>query len=86
MFYTRIHSPKVRVSVANSQWYAALYKLERTTSLLDNPIELRKLIPSATNIYNQYKTLDQRDDIIEAQKFLMLKINLLENSNDTYCY
>jgi len=81
MFYTRVHSPRIQIAVGNNQWYVSLYKLERTTSLLNNSVELRKLIPSATNIYNKYKTLDQREDILEAQKSLMLKISILENSN-----
>ena len=83
MFYTRINSPRIQIAPRTSQWYIALYRLERFTSLLDDLIQLRKLIPSATNLYNQYQDLDQRDDILEAQKFLMLKINLLENNHDT---
>jgi hypothetical protein len=78
----RAHSPKVQVSVEYNQWYIALDKLERTTSVLNNSIELRKLIPSAINIYNKHKTLYQHDAIMKAQKFLIYKINLLENTNE----
>jgi hypothetical protein len=83
MFCTRRYSYKVYISVTDSQWHTALYRLERSTLLLDDPIELRKLIPSATNIYNKYKTLYQRDAIIRVQKFIIRKINLLENTHDT---
>ena len=81
LFHIIVHSPRVQVSVAISQWYDALHKLEHTMSLLNDPVELRKLIPSATNIYNKASLVSQRYDIIEAQRDLILKINILENSN-----
>jgi hypothetical protein len=82
MFYTRKHSSRIQVSVEYNQWYIALDKLERTASVLNNSVELRKLIPSAINIYNKHKTLYQHDAIMKAQKFLIYKINLLENTNE----
>jgi hypothetical protein len=82
MFYIRKHSIRIQVSIEYNQWYTALDRLERTIILLSSTVELRKLIPSAINIYNKHKTLYQHDAIIKVQKFLMYKINLLENNNE----
>jgi hypothetical protein len=79
MFYTKLNSPTVQVSVANYQWFIALYKLECAIILINDPKELRKLIPSVTNIYNKANFFAQRRDIMKAESDLMLKINTLEN-------
>jgi hypothetical protein len=82
MFYTRKRSQKVQVSVTDYQWYCALHKLECTISSINDSKELRKLIPSVTNIYNKANLFIQRLDILKVKMCLIHKINLLENTNE----
>jgi hypothetical protein len=79
MFYTKLNSPTVQVSVANYQLFIALYKLECAILLINDPKELRKLITSVTNIYTKANFFAQHRDIMKAESDLMLKINTLEN-------
>jgi len=80
MFYIIPTRDKIQIRVSSLQWYTAFHTLNRTAQNINNSIGLRKLLPSAANIYSKYITLDQREAILDVQSYIINKINRLEGN------